>query len=106
MDAAEYASDADWFAATADHVYPDPLYRLSRAFDGLLVNTPDVMVSLDDGYCYGTSLFNFFVRLRSAHGSLLRSSTHGFVMSTAGRVADPIRMKDLTTQLHNLGLNP
>ena len=106
LDAAEYASDTDWFAATADHVYPDPLYRLCRAFDGLMVHAPDVMVSLDDGYCYGTSLFNFFVRLKSAHGSLLRSSTHGFVMSTAGRIADPIRMKDLAPELHNLGLNP
>ncbi len=106
LDAADYADDADWFAATADHTYPDPLYRLWRAFNGLLVHTPDVMVSLEDGYCYGTSLFNFFVKLKSAHGSLLRSSTHGFVMSTAGRVPDPIRMKDLTAQLHNLGLNP
>ncbi len=71
-----------------------------------MVHTPDVMVSLDDGYCYGTSLFNFFVKMKSAHGSLLRSSTHGFVMSTAGRVAGPIRMKDLTAELQNLGLNP
>ncbi len=64
------------------------------------------MVSLKDGYCYGTSMFNWFIEMKSAHGSLLRSSTHGFIMSTAGRVPDPIRMKDLTTQLQNLGLNP
>ena len=106
LDAAEYAGDADWFAATADHVYPDPMYRLHRAFDGLMVHTPDVMVSLKDGYCYGTSMFNWFVKVNSAHGSLLRSSTHGFVMSTAGPLADPIRMKDLAAELHNLGLNP
>ncbi len=99
-------ADADWFAATTEHVYPDPLYRLWRAFHGLLVNTPDVLVSIEDGYCYGTSFFNLWVNLKSAHGSLRRSSTHGFVMSTAGRVPDPIRMKDLTTQLQNLGLNP
>ena len=94
------------FRFQADHVYPDPLNRLYRSFDGLMVHTPDVMVSLDDGYCYGTSLFNFFVHLRSAHGSLLRSSTHGFVMSTAGPFADPIRMKELAAELRNLGLNP
>ena len=72
----------------------------------LRVHKSDVRVALKDGYCYGTSMFNWFVKVDSAHGSLLRSSTHGFVMSTAGPLADPIRMRDLTTQLHNLGLNP
>ncbi len=27
LDANDYASDTDWFTATADHTYPDPLYR-------------------------------------------------------------------------------
>lgn len=105
-DADGFVDDADWFKATADHVYPDPLHRLWRAFDGLLTHTPDVMVSLQDGHCYGTSFFNWFVQLKSAHGSLLRSSTHGFVMSTAGRLPEFIRMEDLAHELENLGLQP
>ena len=106
LDAAGFVSDADWFQATADHVYPDPLHRLWRAFDGLLRNPPDVMVSLQDGHCYGTSFFNKFVQLKSAHGSLLRSSTHGFAMSTAGRLPEFVRMEDLARELENLGLQP
>ncbi len=106
QDAAGFVSDADWFGATADHIYPDPLHRLWRAFNGLMIHTPEVMVSIEDGYCYGTSFFSWFVQLRSAHGALNKLSTHGFVMSTAGRLPDYIRMEDLAGELQRLGLRP
>lgn len=104
LDADGFASDSDWFEVTKDHVYPDPLYRLWRAFYGLFVHTPDVLVSFKDGYVFNTSFFNFFVKMKSAHGSIRDSSTFGFVMSTAGKLPDHVRMEDLACELEKVGL--
>ncbi len=99
LDADDYAADQDWLDATVDHIFPDALHRLWRAFHGLLVHTPDVLVSLQDGHCHGTAFFDLFIRMESAHGSLRDSSTYGFVMSTAVTVQDPVRMEALGQQL-------
>ncbi|MGA9994325.1 MAG: alkaline phosphatase family protein [Pyrinomonadaceae bacterium] len=92
LDNAGYASDAAWYARTANHIYPD---ALSNLFNSL--NTPrvrhnaDVLVSMQDGYYYGASLFSRFVRIAATHGNALRASTSAFLMSTHRALPETVR---------------
>lgn len=106
VDADGFIDDHALFNATLEHVYPDPLRRLWRAFHGLVIRTPDVLLSLEDGYCYGTSFFDYFIDMRAAHGSLRKSSSTAFAMTTAGRLPDAVRMNDLLAAMEALGLKP
>jgi hypothetical protein len=83
LDARGYASDADWYARTAAHVYPDALANLHASLHEPRVrHTADVLVSCHDGYYYGMSFFSRFVRLAATHGNALRASSTAFLMST------------------------
>lgn len=105
-DSKEFIDDRAWFDATLDHTYPDPIHRLWRAFHGLVENTPQVLLSLDeDHYCGSDFLLNF-INLQSAHGSLHQSATYGFVMTTAGELPPTMRMDTLAVELEKLGLQP
>ena len=78
-----FASDADWYARTAAHIYPDALSNLYASLNATRVgHTADVLVSLRDGYYYGDSLFSRLARLAATHGNALRASTNAFLMST------------------------
>jgi hypothetical protein len=78
-----FAPDSEWFARTADHIYPDALANL---YGSLLTprvgHTADVLVSLADGYYYGDSTFSRLARLLATHGNALAPSTNAFLMST------------------------
>jgi hypothetical protein len=96
--------DAALFAATVDHVYPDPLRRIWECFHGLVRETPDVIASLRDGYCHGYWLFELGVgKVASTHGSLNRLDSVTFVMTTAGDVPEALRVADV---LPALGVDP
>ncbi len=98
-------ADADaWFAATADHEYPDAVYRLWRAFHGLMTYTPDVLLSIDDGAHCGSRLMTTMIGLKAAHGNLATASSTGFVMSTAGATPPVVRMEDLAVNLARIGV--
>jgi len=77
--------DADWFAATKDHVYPDALYRISHAFD--FVHNPSSLVcSVAAGYMFGGLLAEYVAiptigRLRWTHGALHREASLGFLLT-------------------------
>jgi hypothetical protein len=75
-----YHADSPW--VTARHEYPLALRRLWRAHFGLVENPPDVIVSLKDGYYFGSEGFAGFVDVASTHGSLNRSNSTAFIMST------------------------
>jgi hypothetical protein len=92
------------FGATADHKFPDAIHRLWRAFHGLTDHTPDVLLSIADGFHCGSEFMSKQIDLRSAHGGLTRLSSSGFVMTTTGRVAPVIRMEDLRESLRDLGV--
>ena len=78
-----YAPDADWYAHTAAHTYPDALANLHNSLHAPRVrHTADVLVSCHDGYYYGMSFFSRFVRLAATHGNALRASSTAFLMST------------------------
>lgn len=104
LDADGFATDADLKEATAAHVYPDVVHRLWRAFHGLVRNTPDVMLSTQDGYHCGSALMSRLVHLTAAHGNLRQPSSTAFSMSMCGELPDLVRMEDLRGELIRVGV--
>ncbi len=105
VDADGFAQDDDWFAALHDHVYPDALQRLWRAFDGLFEHSPTVLLSLEEGVCAGSADLAKWIQMASVHGNLRAVGSYAFVMSTAGRLPRELRMRDIATQLQTFGLS-
>ncbi|MCK6486193.1 MAG: hypothetical protein HUU22_05320 [Phycisphaerae bacterium] len=103
-DAAGCAADETWFTVTADHIYPDPLHRLWRAFHGLVVHQPDVLVCSAEGYHFGSALMDRMVALAAAHGSLSAVSSTGFAMTAAGDLPRVVQMENLRDALLELGV--
>ena len=90
-----WRKDADFFAATAGHRYPDVGYRLWQWATNHVENRADVLVSLKPGYYYGSGAFQRVVTLYSTHGALDAAQSLGFAMSTDAPHKGPIRSKDL-----------
>ncbi|MGH9787266.1 MAG: hypothetical protein ACRD4U_01010, partial [Candidatus Acidiferrales bacterium] len=84
-----FISEDKWLAATANHLYPDPLRRLWRAFDGLIRQPASVIVSLKDGYYTGSIWLNLFAWMQATHGSLRRAQSLGVVLSTTPALFAP-----------------
>jgi len=82
-----------WFRATADHVFPDAVNAVYRGLTDHVINRANLLVSLKDGYHYGSNFFDKLVTLRSTHGSLRRTSMTGFLMSN-----NPIGRTTLTAR--------
>ena len=87
--------DADFFAATAGHRYPDVGYRLWQWATNHVRKRADILVSLKPGYYYGSGAFQRMVTLYSTHGALDAAQSLGFAMSTYAPLKGPIRSKDL-----------
>ncbi len=98
-----FASDADLRDALSDAYYPDALYRLHRAFDGLVKYTPDVLVSLEDGWYAGSPFMAQFLSEKAIHGNLNENNSFAFVMSTAGALPATMRMDEVMGQLNRIG---
>lgn len=88
-DADGFVPEDKWLAATAGHVYPDPLRRLWNAFDGLVRQPASVIVSLKDGYYTGSIWLNMFAWMQATHGSLRRAQSLGVVLSTSPALFPP-----------------
>jgi hypothetical protein len=92
MDDEGFASSEAWLAHTSDHIYPDALENLYGSLQRERVRHPaDVLVSLKDGYYYGSTIFSRFVRLAATHGNAMRASTSAFMMSTHRQLPTAIR---------------
>lgn len=91
--------------ATMTHVYPDALHRLWRAFHGLVKNTPDVLIDVEDGFHCGSPFMSKTIDLAAAHGNLGQLSTSGFCMTTAGQLPPDLRMDELANALKTLGFD-
>ncbi len=91
------AADRDWFAATAGHEYPDPLYRIWLAFNGLVRNPADVIVSLKEGYYTGSGFFSAMVTVASTHGALTQRGSTTFAVSNHVALPPELRVEDLAT---------
>ncbi|MFN2452598.1 MAG: hypothetical protein ABR577_00070 [Pyrinomonadaceae bacterium] len=100
VDARGYAPEAAWFAQTAAHVYPDALANLFSSLHGTRVrHTADVLVSFEDGYYYGATIFSRLARIAATHGNALRPSTSAFMMSTHRHFPAAVRATDAYTLL-------
>ena len=95
MDAEGFASDHDWFAMTVDHQWPDAPPQIWEAFHGTVVCTPDLMVTLRDGYYNGFTLFESFIDMASIHGGLNQINCATFLLSMTGRADRPMRSRDV-----------
>ena len=84
-----------WFDATVDHEYPDGPTRLWEAFHGRTQQTPQVMVTIQDGYCAGIEWFQWFVKMRSSHGGLNQISSAAVLMTTTGPTGPALRSGDV-----------
>lgn len=104
IDPQGFADDHALFQATVDHAYPDAVYRLWRAFHGLVVNTPQILVSVQDGYHCGSPTQSSLIRLTAAHGNLRPMSSLGFAMTMAGQLPPAIRMANLGKALQDMGV--
>lgn len=63
MTAYGYIADRVWFEALAEHEFPDVVFRIHQAVNGLVQNKADVLVSFKPGYAYGNRLSESFNRL-------------------------------------------
>jgi len=95
MDAEGFASDEAWFSQTADHEWPDAPAQIWNAFHGMVVCTPDLMVTLHDGYHTGFTLFESMIDMASTHGGLNQINTAAFLLSMTGRAIRPLRTRDV-----------
>jgi hypothetical protein len=78
-------SDAAVFAATTDHLYPDPFHRIASSFDGV-DNPASVVCSVARGYMFGSRITSLgsrvsVGRLKWTHGALERDASLGFLMT-------------------------
>ncbi|MEK7829532.1 MAG: alkaline phosphatase family protein, partial [Acidobacteriota bacterium] len=91
MDAGGFASADDWFQATLNHSYVDPLRRLFEGFTKHVKTPADVIVSYEDGYLLGSPMLTYLAEMRATHGNLLRGETEGFAMSTRQELGVAVR---------------
>ena len=92
LDEGGYAPDDAWYERTSSHVYPDAVSNLFLSLHAPRVgHTADVLVSLQDGYYYGDSLFSRLTRLAATHGNALRASSTAFMMSTHRALPEYVR---------------
>jgi hypothetical protein len=94
-DAGGWVSDADLLAATRDHAYPDPAFRLWQWATNHVRNQADLVVSLKPGWHQGSRTFERIVTMLSTHGSLDSSQSLGFAMSTDGPLEGTLRSGSL-----------
>lgn len=93
-DADGFIADADLFAATHSHVYPDPLRRLWEGLTDYVRHPANVIVSLQDGHYEGNDLLDLLAVLRATHGNIRRSQTDGILLTTMGDLPDVLRARD------------
>jgi hypothetical protein len=82
LDANDFASDADLFAATSLAAFPDSAARIRAWTMNQVRNPADILLSFKPGYYHGIESFRHIVNLAGTHGGLERSGSLGFVMAT------------------------
>jgi hypothetical protein len=99
IDSQGFVSSEVWFRATAEHQFPDAVNAIFRGLDNHVINRADLLVSLKDGYYYGSKFFKLIVTLQSAHGSLRKTSMTGFVMRNGPMGRDVLPARDVLNGL-------
>lgn len=95
--------DRAFFEATSEAEYPDALDRLWRAFNGLFVHTPDVLLSLEDGVFAGSTELTALLKMQAVHGNLNRRGSSGFIMSMEKQLPPVLRIREARRELWSNG---
>ena len=95
LDAEGFASADKWFAATGTHEYPDAVNAIYHGVTNHVSNRANLLVSLRDGYHYGSRFFDSLVTMRSTHGNLHRTSMTGFYMRNGPTTAAVLPAREL-----------
>ena len=80
LDAEGFGSTDNWLAATATHEYADAVNAIYHGMTNHVSNRANLLVSLKDGYHYGSPFFDWLVTMSSTHGNLRSTSMTGFFM--------------------------
>jgi hypothetical protein len=103
VDADGFVDDRTLFEAAHNHLYPDAIARLYRAFNGLVEHTPDVLVSFSEGRFWGSPFMSAIYDLHGSHGNLNLPGSSGFVMTTAGALPKVMRIAEVSEALKGIG---
>jgi hypothetical protein len=75
--------------------YPDLRARVERGLRAYVVHPASVIVSLADGWHYGSGLFESLVDMKGTHGSATEGASAGFVASNVDRLPDTLRADEV-----------
>jgi len=89
----------EWLRRALHDKYPDALFRVWRAHNGLVKHTPSIIVALKDGFFFGSRLLNRFAKIESTHGGLNRINSLAFAMSTEKVLPEIMRTRDVWDNL-------
>lgn len=92
-----FASADSWFAATATHEYANAIDAIYQGLTDHVINPANLLVSLKDGYHYGSPFFDRLVTMRSTHGNLRSTSMTGFFMRNGPMPTAVLPARELLT---------
>lgn len=78
-----FIHEKEWWVATRNHPYPDPLRRIWEGLHDLVQHPGTLLVSFKDGYAFGPPIFDqpLINQRAGTHGALLASHSYGFLMT-------------------------
>ena len=79
--------------------YPDLRARLQEGLRAYVVTPASVMVSLEDGWHYGSGLFDALAGMKGTHGSATEGASVGFVASNVDRLPETLRAGEVYAYL-------
>jgi len=95
FDETGFATSEDWWLATREHKYTDPLRRIFDGFTAHVVSRGDVIISFENGYLIGSPFFGSLSVMLATHGNLLQGESYGFAMSTRQELGPAVRGSDI-----------
>ncbi|HQZ16271.1 MAG TPA: alkaline phosphatase family protein [Vicinamibacteria bacterium] len=75
--------------------YPDLRTRLDAGLKDHVVTPASVIVSLEDGWHYGSELFDALADMKGTHGSATAGASIGFVASNLDRLPETLRASEV-----------
>ena len=104
-----YADDSDWMEFTRDKKYPDSLKRIYDGLGNEVMNVPNILISIKNGYYYSDVFLDSLSTSKGTHGSLEKESTYGIFMSNFFEVPRHIRIDavmEYINKYHSIELKP
>ena len=76
-------------------LYPDLRARVELGLRAYVVHPASVIVSLADGWHYGSGLFDALANMKGTHGSATEGASVGFVASNVDRLPEALRADEV-----------